>query len=87
MNETDVDGLRALMRNAVTKAIENQTPFLVLYVNNFGPMGAACICKVSDLKEVLADNPDKEFVVICNITTDGEIQPSTGDIRLKHIKE
>jgi len=84
MNEIDLEGLRALMRQAVAKAIENQVAYIILYLDN--GLGSAGLCKVSDLKEVLADNPTKEFVILCTVNANGDIQPSTGDERLKHIK-
>ncbi len=83
MHEKDVEGLKDLMRKAVTEAIVTQTSYILLFVEE-GSNGSACFCKSSDLNQVLADHPQKEFVILCTITADGEIQPSTGDIRLKH---
>lgn len=84
MDPRDKEALVTLIRQGITKAIMDQSPYIILFEDN-GP-GAACLCKVSDIQEVLSYNPDKEFAILCTITIEGEVGFATGTDRLKHIK-
>jgi hypothetical protein len=84
MDAQDKEALQTLMRSGVAKAIMDQAPYIILYQDS--GKYAACLCKVSDIKEVLSYNPDTEFAILCTIKADGEIEVASGNDRIKHIK-
>lgn len=84
MDPRDKEALVNLIRQGISKAIMEQSPYIILFEDK-GP-GAACLCKVSDINEVLSYNRDKEFAILCTINIEGEVQFATGTDRLQYIK-
>ena len=82
MNATDIENLQSLIRKAVTHSIMEGKDTIVIYEDKGN--GSAIVVEMDSLPSMLSLNSEKEFTLLCTVRANGEVEPSSGEIILKH---